>query len=160
MINALRRREDWTDEEKEVLKRAWVDNSTYPNITSIIKGLFPERTQHSLTSAARRFKLPMRHPKKERRIDSDGVDRRKGPRVKILPSEFDRDVTPLAPTPILTKLTHSQNVTLMELAKNGCHFVTIPGNKEKLARFCGAKVTPGRPYCPYHLAIVYVRQPT
>jgi GcrA cell cycle regulator len=159
----------WTDERVELLKKLWADGLSASQIAAEIGNV----TRNAVIGKVHRLGLSGRAKSTKPATSAPAQARsRKATRAPSAP-------TPIAPeassnvviAPIIQRqpmieieatlpaeddmaIPISERVTIMELRESMCRWSMGDPTKSDF-RFCGARCTPGIPYCTHHARIAY-----
>jgi GcrA cell cycle regulator len=155
----------WTDERVELLKKLWNQGLSASQIAAELAGGV---TRNAVIGKVHRLGLsgrtkapspqPVRPRKAVTRAPSHPMTH--APQVR---GNLALSPKPVAPAPVIEiapapspeiVIPVSERVTIMDLRESMCRWPHGDPTSEEF-RFCGAKSSPGTPYCPYHSQIAY-----
>lgn len=159
----------WTDERVEQLKKLWSDGLSASQIATEIGNV----TRNAVIGKVHRLGLSGRTKTPKPSANGTTARTRKTTRAPSAPTPISAPVrdnvvaapirTVFAPVsaeidlPIIEDdvgLPNSERVTIMELRESMCRWPMGDPTKPEF-RFCGARSTPGVPYCSHHAQIAY-----
>lgn len=152
---------DWTAEAIETLRALWAEGHSTAEI-----GRRMGISKNAVVGKAHRLNLPAR-PSPIRR-DGEAVARTPAPRRTLLPVVRQPAAPPVvrqpAPQPApVVRIAPPAPVAAAPVvrafprlsSRNCCWPLGEPGTKD--FRFCDSGAIPGKPYCPEHAAVAYVK---
>jgi GcrA cell cycle regulator len=162
----------WTDDRVELLKKLWADGLSASQIAAEIGNVtrnavigkvhrlgLSGRAKSSKPAAATSAVAPAR-PRKPTRAPSapTSITPPEASNVIVAPIPMRQApvmaVEPQLPAEDDVAIPLSERVTIMDLRESMCRWPMGDPTKADF-RFCGARCTPGIPYCTHHARIAY-----
>jgi hypothetical protein len=152
---------EWTPEIVEGMMRLWEEGKSATEI-SVEFGL-PTRNcvigkLHRTPGFQRRANPAVARPPrppKPARARGKSMDDESAPK----PAPKPKPILPPKPVPAAPPgPVEPLNVTLWDIAPNGCRWVTLdaPAGSRAMAEYCGHASAPGKDYCAYHASRMFV----
>jgi GcrA cell cycle regulator len=160
----------WTDQRVELLKKLWADGLSASQIAAEIGNV----TRNAVIGKVHRLGLSGRAKTPPKANATSAVQAR--PRKPSRPPSAPASIVPEAPNnvvvaPIVQRqsvvearpdrtghddvaIPMSERVTIMDLRESMCRWPMGDPTRSDF-RFCGARCTPGIPYCTHHARIAY-----
>lgn len=138
---------DWTTEAIDRLRALWAEGHSTAEI-----GRRMGITKNAVVGKAHRLSLPPRPSPIRREAEGEGpVAAPKMPRPVVVPRQTA--AAPLAARPVAP--VAMRPFPRVIAARTCCWPIGEPGTSG--FRFCTAEATSGKPYCPEHAAVAYVK---
>ncbi|CAA9210496.1 MAG: GcrA cell cycle regulator [uncultured Acetobacteraceae bacterium] len=159
-VPAMENRMEWTAKAIDLLRALWDEGHSTAEI-----GRRMGVTKNAIVGKAHRLDLPAR-PSPIRAQDTAGLPAapRRKPSAREAAATARRPIVQSAPSPTpppaAAPLPAPATVAVVRAfprasERNCCWPIGEPGTRD--FRFCVAEAAPGKPYCPDHVAVAYVR---
>lgn len=165
-VTAMENRMEWTAKSIDLLRGLWAEGHSTAEI-----GRRMGVTKNAIVGKAHRLDLPARpSPIRKQEVNGVPVAPRRKPSRDEAPASAERSPPmtreTVSPQPAVAKAPAAPangapaagaQVRYFPRAslRSCCWPIGEPGQRE--FRFCSAEATPGKPYCPDHVAVAYVR---
>lgn len=141
----------WTDERVELVKKRWTDGLSASDIAAELgEGI----TRSAVLGKVHRLQLPIRNNPHQPRPRASHVRRRSATRIAYIQGQIGKPRLPaiVKPQPVAPEF---KSIGIVDVADDQCKFSVSNDGANHL--FCAAETELGKPYCPYHCGIVYIR---